>query len=211
MTDEGTIPTVVLVHGAWHEPWHWHEIGSRLARRGIRVDAVDLPSHRPGHGDLHDDATAIRSVLDRHQDAVVVAHSYGGIPATEGATGHPAVRRLVYLSAYMADENEHLGGFEPSGAEPNIHPSADLDMVDGETLVVRPDRARDVFYHDCADPESAIEHLRGMSAVVLAQTPRSVAWRDIPSTYVVTTDDRATAVGVQRELSKRAGEVFEID
>lgn len=210
MTDQGNAPVVVLVHGAWHDPWHWHEVASELRARGRQVETVDLPSCRPERGDLYDDSAAIRAALDRHTDALLVAHSYGGIPATDAAAGHPAVRRIVYLSAYMADIGESLGGFEPPPEEPNIHPQTDLEMVDEQTMIMKPDRAPDVLFHDCPDVEAAVDHLRGMNPAVLGQAPKSVAWQDTPSTYVMTTDDRATAVSVQRELSKRAEAVAEI-
>jgi len=210
MTDQGKPPTVVLVHGAWHAPWHWHEVTDRLTGQGLSVDLVDLPSCRAERGDAYDDAAAVRAALDQHEDVVVVAHSYGGIPTTDGAAEHPAVRRIVYLSAYMADVGESLGGFEPPPDQPNIHPETDLEMVDERTLVMKPERAQDVLFHDVEDVVAAVDHLRGMNPVVLGQSPRSVAWRATPSTYVITTDDRATAVGVQRELSRRADRVFEI-
>lgn len=210
MTEQGSAPTVVLVHGAWHQPWHWHEVEDRLTARGRQVVTVDLPSCGPERGDLYDDSAAIRAALDRQSDAVLVAHSYGGIPATDAAVDHPAVRRIVYLSAYMADVGESLGGFEPPATEPNIHPQTDLEMVDERTMAMKPDRALEVLFHDCPDADAAVDHLRGMNPVVLGQSPRSVAWRGIPATYVVTTDDRATAVSVQRELSHRADAVAEI-
>lgn len=210
MAEKGNEPTVVLVHGAWHDPWHWHEVAEGLRARGRAVDTVDLPSCRPERGDLYDDSAAVRAVLDRHTDAVVVAHSYGGIPTTDGAAGHPAVRRLVYLSAYMADVGESLGGFEPPAEEPNIHPQTDLEMVDEQTMIMKPDRAQEVLFHDCPDVDAAVDHLRGMNPAVLGQSPKAVAWRGIPSIYVVSTDDRATAVSVQRGLSERAETVAEI-
>lgn len=210
MTDQTNEPTVVLVHGAWHQPWHWHEVERGLTAQGRRVDMVDLPSCGPDRGDLYDDSAAIRAALDRHTDVVLVAHSYGGIPATDAAADHRAVRRLVYLSAYQADVGESLGGFEPPAEEPNIHPQTDLAMVDERTIVMKPDRAHEVLFHDCPDPDAAVDHLRGMNPAVLGQSPRSVGWRSAPSTYVVTTEDRATAVSVQRELSRRADAVAEI-
>ncbi|HWC21529.1 MAG TPA: alpha/beta hydrolase [Flexivirga sp.] len=210
MTTQTAASAVVLVHGAWHAPWHWHEVAARLTARRLIVETVDLPSCRPERGDLYDDSAAIRSALDRYDDAVLVAHSYGGIPATDAAADHPAVRRIVYLSAYMADVGESLGGFEPPADEPNIHPQTDLEMVDEQTMVMKPDRAAEVLFHDCPDPEAAVEHLRGMNPAVLAQSPKSVGWQGKPSTYVMTTDDRATAVSVQRGLSRRADDVYEI-
>jgi len=181
-----------------------------LTAQGVPVETVDLPSCGPDHGDLHDDAAAVRAVLDRHPDVLLVPHSYGGIPATEAATGHRSVRRILYLSAYMADLGESLGGFEPPADEPNIHPQVDLELIDGQNLIMKPDRAREVLFHDCPDPDSAVQHLRPMSAVAIGQTPQSVAWKDIPSSYVITTNDRATAVSVQRRLSERADQVYEI-
>ncbi|QDP95813.1 alpha/beta hydrolase [Microlunatus elymi] len=203
-------PTVVLVHGAWHAPWHWHQVVAGLTGEGVRVETVDLPSCGPDHGDLHDDAAAIRTVLDRQQDALLVAHSYGGIPATEGAAGHPSVRHILYLSAYMADLGESLGGFEPPADESNIHPEVDLAMTEKQLLIMKPERAREVLFHDCPDPDAAIEHLRPMNPAVLGQSPQSVVWKEIPASYVITTDDRATAVSVQRRLSERADQTYEI-
>ncbi|SDT11048.1 alpha/beta hydrolase [Microlunatus soli] len=210
MTDSSR-PAVVLVHGAWHAPWHWHQVVDRLRNSSQpAVDTVDLPSCSSG-GDLHDDATAIRTTLDRYDDVLLVAHSYGGIPATEAATGHPAVRELLYLSAYMADLGESLGGFEPADEPLNIHPRTDCEMLDDGTVIMKPDRAAEVLFHDCPDPDSAVDHLRPMTLAAIGQSPDSVAWKEIPSSYVVTTADRATAVSVQRRLSDRAGRVFEID
>lgn len=204
------LPAVVLVHGAWHDPWHWHQVVDRLrsSTDGV-VDTVDLPSCSNG-GDLHDDAAAIRSTLDQYDDVLLVAHSYGGLPATEAATGHPAVRHLLYLSAYMADLGESLGGFEPAD-EPNIHPQTDCEVLDANRVIMKPDRAREVLFHDCPDPDAAVGHLRPMSLAAIGQAPESIAWKDIGSTYVITTADRATAVSVQRRLSSRADRVFEID
>lgn len=201
-------PTVVLVHGAWHAPWHWNPLSERLRADGRAVTTVDLPSCSSG-GDLHDDAAAIRAVLDQHEDVLLVAHSYGGLPATEAAAGHPAVRGLLYLSAYMADLGESLGGFEPAD-EPNIHPQTDCALLDGGAVILKPDRAATLLFHDCPDPDDAVAHLRPMTLSAIGQSPESVAWKDIASGYLVTTQDRATAVSVQRRLSRRADQVYEM-
>ena len=63
-----------------------------------------------------------------------MAHSYGGIVATEGAAGADNVAHLVYLTAFMLDEGESLfamvGGQEPDwwikdpgGAQPDAGPA----------------------------------------------------------------------------------------
>lgn len=201
--------TVVLVHGAWHSPWHWHAVTPHLPQPAA---TVDLPSCGPGRADMHADAAAIRRVLDEHSDVTLVAHSYGGIPATEAAAGHPAVRNLVYLAAYNADAGETLAGFAPEDpAEANIRPELDCELTEDGLLAFRPDRAMEVLFHDCPDPSAAAQHLRPMMPMFTQQAPDAVAWKEIPSTYVICTRDRATAVGVQRRLSARAQRVLEID
>lgn len=201
--------TVVLVHGAWHSPWHWNALIPHIPGETV---AVDLPSCGPGHADMHADAEAIRSVLDQHEQVTLVAHSYGGIPATEAAAGHPAVRGLLFLAAYNADRGETLAGFAPDDAsEPNIRPETDCDMTADGLVAFRPERAADVLYHDCPDPWEAARHLRPMAPAFLRQAPDAVAWKEIPSAYVICRGDRATAVSVQRRLAARAQRVFETD
>lgn len=201
--------TVVLVHGAWHSPWHWNAVIPQLDAPAV---PVDLPSCGPDHADMHADAVHIRRVLDDHADVTLVAHSYGGIPATEAASGHPAVRRLLYLAAYNADLGETLAGFAPQdGSEPNINPERDCEMTADGLAAFRPERAVDVLFHDCPDPHEAARHLRPMAPAFTQQAPDAVAWKAIPSSYVVCTRDRATAVSVQRRLATRAQRTFELD
>ena len=84
-------PVVILVHGAWHGPWAWEAVIERLTAEGIRTVAVDLPSkgfETALLGDLHDDAEAVRAAVDAAGGpALVVAHSYGGLPVSEGLAG----------------------------------------------------------------------------------------------------------------------------
>jgi pimeloyl-ACP methyl ester carboxylesterase len=160
---------------------------------------------------MHADADAIRRVLDEHADVTLVAHSYGGIPATEAAAGHPAVRALVYLAAYNADRGETLAGLAPDDpAEANVRPETDCVLTADGLVAFRPDRAADVFFHDCPYPREAARHLRPMAPAFIQQAPDAVGWKEIPSAYVVCTRDRATAVSVQRRLAARAKRTFEV-
>lgn len=215
MTSNGN-RTVVLVHGAWHSSWCWHKVIAELDQYQIPTVTVDLPSCRTDGtppGDMHADAAEIRRTLDRYDDVVLVAHSYGGIPTTEGAAGHPAVRHLVYVAAYNAAEGETLMGYAlPDPAPELLNPPRDLDISPTGLMSVRADRAAGLFYNDLPADEAAeaVSHLRPMSAAVLEQSPTAIAWTDIPSTYVLTGQDHATPTVVQRELSKRAGTVHEL-
>jgi pimeloyl-ACP methyl ester carboxylesterase len=49
-----------------------------------------------------------------------------------------------------------------------------------------------------------------MAPAVIGQAPSAVAWKEIPSAYVICTGDRATAVSTQRRLAARAQRAFEV-
>lgn len=85
-------PGVVLVHGGFLGAWSWTGVATELQHRGFIAIAPELPSMGVGLlGDLHNDAAAVRDVLDELTAPVVLCgHSYGGAVITEAAAGpHP--------------------------------------------------------------------------------------------------------------------------
>jgi pimeloyl-ACP methyl ester carboxylesterase len=207
--------SVLLVHGAWHGAWCWERVISALAERDIRAVAVDLPGHGgdPGPmGDLHGDADRVRQVLDRVDGPVVlVGHSYGGAVITD-AGDHPAVAHLVYLCALAIDGDESCmtaaaAGFEAAAISQEGRPDLSAGLVadvDG-TTTVEASAAAACLYNDCdeATVAWATARLGPQPLVTLQQTPRAVAWRSKPSTYVVCTDDLTIPPELQRLLAKR--------
>lgn len=197
---------VVLVHGAWHGPWCWEAVARELRVQDIPVTVVDLPFT----GFEDDAAAARRSIEAAGSDVVVCAHSYGGIVVSQAASGLTNVERLVFLCALQADQGEDA--FELLSTEPSL--LLEALVIDEETVTVDPRRVHEVFYGD-SDAELAeaiAPRLRplpvGAGAPVVTVEP---AWRAIPSTYVVCTNDRALSPGVQRVLARRAQEVVEWD
>lgn len=76
---------IVLVHGAWHGPWCWDQVGAALEERGHAVDAIALPGHgQPGTtGRLWKRISHyVDAVADAVESAsappVLVGHSMGG-------------------------------------------------------------------------------------------------------------------------------------
>ena len=202
--------TIMLVHGAWHGSWCWEPVRQRLHVDGIATAAVDNPSVTSPGSDLHADGDNLRAALDATPGPVVlVGHSYGGAVITD-AGAHPNVARLVYLTAFVLDAGESLMQNDLTGGEDMKLGEAIL--FDGDVVNVEPSRIVEFFYHDCA-PDVAAEaatRLRPMSVAAMGGVPRAVAWRDVPSTYVVCTDDRAIPVALQRSCAARIGEVVEL-
>jgi pimeloyl-ACP methyl ester carboxylesterase len=203
-------PVVILVHGAWHGPWAWAEVQALLDGEGIRSLAVDLPSSgsdTASLGDLHDDARAVRAAVDEAAAPVlVVAHSYGGLPASEGLAESANLAHLIYLAAFMLEPGESLLGLR-GGVEPEWW----LTSEDGRTVL--PDDPLHTFYADC-DPEVAA---RAAAALVpqrkdsFRQELSAAAWQRVPSTYVVCGRDNAVPPAAQERMSARAGTVSHID
>lgn len=196
--------SIVLVHGAWHGPWVWDKVAGPLRERGFDVHAVDLPSIGPDTGslaDMYGDAAAVRAALDEIDgEALVVAHSYGGVATTEGAAGAGNVAHIVYLTAFMLDEGQALA--DVAGRTP---PAWQVPNPDGKT--VRVEGPQGVFYNTCTPEiaDAAAARLRPHTIVSFVQPVRSVGWRDVPSTYVVCELDNAIPVPAQEAMAAHAG------
>lgn len=98
----------VLVPGAWLGGWAWDGVASRLRSAGHQVHALTLSGlgERAGPGaeavDLERHVADIVEAIERGglRDAVLVGHSYGGIPVTGAADRVPErLARVVYVDS----------------------------------------------------------------------------------------------------------------
>ena len=112
---QDSVPTVVIVHGAWGGGWDWKETAGVLESLGYQV-------HRPtlsGLGerrhllsseiDLTTHITDVVNVLRFEQldDVILVGHSYGGMVITGVAEAVPdRLAQLVYLDAFLPFDGE---------------------------------------------------------------------------------------------------------
>lgn len=80
-TVEMTLPTIIFVHGAWHEPSFFDKVRALLANKGYRTVAPQLPSvgRYPPVESIDPDIETVRAVvlkeLDAGRDVVMNAHS----------------------------------------------------------------------------------------------------------------------------------------
>jgi pimeloyl-ACP methyl ester carboxylesterase len=149
-------------------------------------------------------------VLDAVDGPVVLCgHSYGGMVISRAASGRDDVDRLVYLCAIqVADDAEMSATMRPTSLmEHLVH-------GDDGSLSVDLEHAAADFYHDCeADVVAAsVANLRPMPTGVgpVAPADRDVppaAWMQMPSTYIVCTDDRAVHPDSQRDMAEHADDV----
>ena len=203
------MPHILFVHGAWHHGSGFDELRAVLGARDITSSTVELTSvARDGEpiGDLYRDAALLReAVTALDGDCVVLAHSYGGVVTTQALAGLTNVSRIIYLTAFVLDEGESL--FAACGS---MDPPWWIRSADGERLTAG--TPTDIFYNDCAPQVAARASaaLRTQSIASFMQPVTEVAWRHIPSTYVLCTNDQAIPLFAQEQMSARCGEVLSI-
>jgi pimeloyl-ACP methyl ester carboxylesterase len=210
----GRTAVVVLVPGAAAGAWTWHLVVDGLTERGIEVRAVDLPSCESSDAsvDVHDDARHVRRIIDdADQPVVLVANSYGGAVISERAVDHPGVVRLVYLAALMPKADEPIAGIIGglhSGLTDSVH------LLDDGRIYFDPEIDMQAsFQHAPPEEQAFIRPFLGQPTSFGLDSRVSlpkVAWKTIPSTYVVCADDLALPPDAQRSWAKqRATEVIE--
>ena len=94
---DGSQPTVVLVHGAWADGSGWQGVYDQL-KDTYSVRIVQEPNLS-----LEGDVEATKMVIGQQSEPVIlVGHSYGGVVVTE-AGNDPKVAALVYIAAFVPD------------------------------------------------------------------------------------------------------------
>lgn len=201
---------LVLVHGAWHDGAGFSLLQTELQKIGITSSTVELSSVAQADapiGDMYRDAKIVRDAVDAiNGDCYVLAHSYGGLPVTEGLSGARNVKGLIYLTAFVLDQGETLfaacGSVDPSWWRRN----AENTRLTADTPV-------EIFYNttpeDLADKAAA--RLRTHSLESFNQVITKTAWKEIDSTYIICERDAAIPLFAQEGMSQRCTRAVRID
>jgi pimeloyl-ACP methyl ester carboxylesterase len=198
-----TLPSLLLVHGAWHRPEHFRLLVDELA--GLDVHTVALPStgdDPASLGDMYADAKVIAEAVEAIDGpVVVVAHSYGGVPTTHALSGMSNVVRIVYVCAFVLEDGESLA----SVAGPLLD-NWIIHEIDGVPRYIEHKLPVESFYGDVptALAEWAVEILGYSSIAPGSQPLTEAAWKTIPSTYIICEADNAIPPAMQEEFAKHA-------
>lgn len=196
-----TLRPVLLVHGAWAGAWVWAPVMFFLRRMGVECVAVDLPSRGQVAAALADDAAAVREALDLlGRPAVVVAHSYGGVPVTQAADKTTHAAEVVFIAAVMAEPGQSTLSTMANDPAPSAWNRFLRQTRPGRALL---------------DPVGLRARLRrrplpSERTMVLDAAPDRAGWRSLPSTYVVLTRDLIFSASAQRAMADRADRRVEI-
>jgi pimeloyl-ACP methyl ester carboxylesterase len=193
-------PTIMLVHGAFANASGWNRVIALLQREGYQVIGVENPLQT-----LQGDVAVTKRMLDAADGPVVmVGHSYGGAIITAAAAGNAKVKALVYVAAIAPDTGERLNSYfarYPSEANRALKQDA------AGFVVVDRARFAKLFAEDLPASEGAVlaATQKPIRAGNFAGSVPVVAWKTIPSWYVVAARDRALNPDLERFYAKRMG------
>ena len=202
--------TFLLIHGAWHGAWCWYKVIPRLRDLGHAVCAPDSAGLGVDRTPLVDvsidrwvnDLSA--TIDDVDDDVVLVAHSRGGIIASQLAERRTdRVSAIVYVSALLLRDGESAFGALQEDGSSLMLPNTVISS-DELSATIRPSAIHDVFYgRTSAEDRALAECLLTPEPTRPTGTPlRLTAERfgSVPRFFIECTDDNAIPLGLQRRM-----------
>jgi pimeloyl-ACP methyl ester carboxylesterase len=203
-------PTIVLVHGAFADAASWSGVVARLQAEGYTV----LAPANPLRGVAYDSAY-IASVVSQINGPVLLAgHSYGGAVISNAATKASNVVGLVYIAAFIPDEDETLMDLSARSTEsilgPALRPALFPTGNGAETapeLYVDAAAFPSIFAADLPAGTAAVLAVsqRPIAAIAFGEPSGPVAWKTLPSWTLVAGSDKAIGATLERQMAQRAG------
>ena len=207
----GSRPTVVLVHGAFAESTSWNDVIGRLQDQGLTVIAAANPIRS-----VSGDAEFVASIFEAVGGPIVaVGHSYGGTVITNAARDN--VKALVYVAGYAPEEGENSGDLSARFPGGTLGETLwTIPLSDGSTdLYIRQEEYHQQFAEDVPAELTALMAVgqRPLRDVALNEASGPPAWKSISSWFVFGELDKNIPVAAHRFMAERAGarEVAEIE
>lgn len=209
-----SLPTVVLVHGAWHVPSNYQDYKQALEKQGFQVYCPQLPFSRKESptDSLPEDIACVKelvtSLVDDGQRVLMIMHSYGGAvggSAVDGlsfaerkAAGQPGgVIHLLYLCAYVYPIGVSIQDIITEAGAAELLPLFMDETADGRIF---PKDPGPLFFSGRADQKTIDKALSTLVTVpqsLFLEKSTGAAWKTIPATYVRTSLDNCVLPGFQ--------------
>ncbi|MEV5987511.1 alpha/beta hydrolase [Streptomyces sp. NPDC052051] len=186
---------VTLVHGAYADGSSWSKVIPLLQAAGLEVIAVQNPLTS-----LRDDVAATERALARQDGpTLLVGHSYGGTVISQAGLA-PNVAGLVYVAARAPDAGEDYPAVAARFPAPPV--ARGVVKSDGFQWLTRQAFLHD-FAHDLPEAEALRLYAVQGPLSTAPSTTTVAAWRQKPSWYAVSKNDRIIDPGLQRFLAAR--------
>ena len=187
--------TYALIHGAGDVGWYWHLVAAELLDLDHEVVAPDLPCEDDSAG-LSEYADTVLDAIGDRDELIVVAQSFGGFTAPI-VCDRTSVELLVLVAGMIPSPGEAPRDWWTNTGYQMESRAGDYDDIR-------------LYYHD-VPPELAAEALkrgRAQSETPTREPWPLQAWPDVPTHFVLCTDDRLfSAEFLRRVVRERLGVV----
>ena len=142
-------PTVLLVHGAWHNSSCWDPIRAELKKLSYPTEVVQLKSSGNAVTTHLEDTAIIRKALEslivaEGKTVILVMHSYGGVAGTNAVHGLESATRqkegekggishCLFIAAFLVPKGKSLIGMfhePPPYLYPDVRHSKNPRVID---------------------------------------------------------------------------------
>lgn len=213
-------PAVLIAHGAYFLPQAWQPFLDKLTAAGFEVRCPRLPTcgdKRPPTATLADDVAVLQAAAKDLRAAghpiITLAHSFGGVVATEAITqdlhasgsqdrSTPGVIRMIYLCAYVPLPGQSLGDiFAKYGF------LCDVKLQVNEDGTACAQNAAEAWYNDLPKNEAAAYAAQNVThnfGLIGDTKVTDVPWKHVKSTYVYCDRDLAVHKPLQEGMVQDA-------
>ncbi|MBW0510936.1 hypothetical protein O181_050651 [Austropuccinia psidii MF-1] len=219
--EELSRPVLFLITGAWHGSWMFDSVVEPLAAAGYSTSVIQLPSTGVQDGpplekshDVQHIRREISQEIDNGREIAIICHSYAGVPACDAVKGlsiperqekeqEGGVRCLIFVAAFVLRHGCTVLDLNAKYQH--------AEFLHDKGMIV-PAQPEALFYndlpHDLASRLSQL--LKPHSAITFVSPLEYEAYRNIPSTYLVCTNDRAVALEAQEEMLSHSLQFFDL-
>ncbi|CAK97425.1 uncharacterized protein An18g03880 [Aspergillus niger] len=206
------LPTLIFIPGAWHQPTCYSKLITHLQTHhpDLHCTTITLPSTT---GDpaatFKDDLDATRAAIitetiHHGRNVVLIAHSYGGMVANsaiKGFTSPSSPSSGIIIGLILIASGYTLTGL--SFMDPFLgHPPPSWRANHTTGFAELATSPRKLFYHDLPEEEARywVSQLRPQSLKALFEGGEYsyAGWKDVPSWYIGTGEDKGLPVLMQR-------------
>ncbi|KAF2168141.1 hypothetical protein M409DRAFT_65650 [Zasmidium cellare ATCC 36951] len=206
-------PTLVFVHGGWHDPSCLDLVRTPLEIAGYKCHVPDLPSIgkqaaiKTADDDIQIVHDLVADSLSNGEDVIVFGHSNGGLKANgalEGLVGDDAknhkgkVLGLGLIAAMIPPIVE-------KGAIDVLSRTRDWQLLLETEPTFLPDDPTKLFYNDLPAEDAAYWTAR-IQPMAVPRGPLVFyeAWRHVPMSYLACTEDQGMPFAQQEAMTKAA-------
>lgn len=180
---------VVLIHGAYTSPWHWHRVVPLLEEAGCAVVVPELACDDPRAGIETYVATVEAALADADEPPLLVGSSLGALTACIVAARRPA-HGLITVCGLIPNPGRAVAEDVGDASQPAFA-AALQGNPDGTSTFPAP-AAIELGFHD-SDPELAREaaaRLRRQAGLPLTEPCPIEAMPDVPRRGIVAPGER---------------------